>query len=55
MNKDSVEVRQVRMDSKDYEQDPFNLEHTTCETQLETQLETKNIQKVVNTAIKRYG
>ncbi|XP_071575821.1 uncharacterized protein [Temnothorax nylanderi] len=47
-HEDSVKVRQVRMDSKDYEQDSFNLVHTTCETQ-----ETENIQKVVNRAIKR--
>ncbi|XP_071653426.1 uncharacterized protein [Temnothorax longispinosus] len=48
-HEDSVKARQVRVDSKDYEQDSFNLEHTTCETQLETE----NIQIVVNTAIKR--
>lgn len=37
------------MDNKDYEQDFFNLEHTTCETQ-----KTENIEEV-DTTIKRYG
>lgn len=38
------------MDNKDYEQDFFNFEHTTYETQ-----KTENIEEVVDTTIKRYG